>query len=121
MKTKLLIILVSTCFKCLGQKDSGFVIKKIPADAKNNIYSQVKIKAYDAVTKEALLPIIRIDGVSFSICDTSLSNFYLSKGNHVLQVGWVGYLYSNKIRLNTKLSEDYAISVYLNPYKKPLH
>lgn len=121
MKAKLLIVLISMCFTCLGQKDSSFIIKKMPSISKKNTYSEVRIKVYDAYTKEKLLPIIRVDGVSFSQCDTSFSTFFLTKGKHVLQVGWLGYLYSNKIKLNTQLSEDYEIGIYIKPDKKPLY
>lgn len=121
MKSILFIFFVLLFCHVLAQKESDYVIKKTPTDAKNNIYSQVKIRAYDALTKDLLLPIIRIDGVSFSQCDTSFSNFYLSRGKHKLQVGWVGFFYSKKIKLKTKLLEDYEISVYLKPYNKPLH
>ncbi|MBN8836380.1 MAG: hypothetical protein J0I09_03925 [Sphingobacteriia bacterium] len=122
MKIKLLIVLVPICFKCLGQEESGgYVIKKIASSSKDNIFSQIKIRAYDVNTKELILPIIRVDGVSFSQCDTSLSTFYLSRRKHVLQVGWLGYVYSDKIRIKTQLSEDYEIRVYLKPYTKPLY
>lgn len=106
---------------CLAQKDSSFIIKKLPSDAKNNIYSQVKIKAYDAVSKEALLPIIRIDGVSFPICDSNFNIFYVSKGRHQLTVGRFSYEFAKSLHFRTKLTEDYEITVYLKPYNKPLH
>jgi hypothetical protein len=121
IKVALIIFFVITYGHCLAQNDKNFLIKKILVNTRSNAYSQVKIKAFDAFTKEPLLSIIRIDGVSFSQCDTSLSTFYLSSSKHVLQVGWLGYVYSDKVKLKTKLSEDYEISFYLKPDTKPLH
>ncbi|MBC7652259.1 MAG: hypothetical protein H7101_10970, partial [Deinococcales bacterium] len=104
------ILLMS--IKLTAQNNKEIVIKRMSSIDKNSKYLSVFINAYDATTKQKLIPIVRIDKVAISICDTSAVKIYVSKGTHKLQVGWIGYKYTKWVRFKSSSSEDYEITCY---------
>lgn len=111
------ILLVNILFFTAGysQINKAIQVEIKHSTIENNIYSSIVILAFDTDSKKQLIPIIRIDKVSFLSSDTSSGKFFLLKGRHSLQVGFIGYQYSNMYYFKTKPSQDYKIKIFLTP------
>jgi len=123
MKTYLTFFFLLILTTTISQTKNDITIKEIKRDNKKSsgiAYSQVSASFFDKDTKQRLLAIIRIDNVGFSMTDTLTSEFYLKKGNHIIQFGSLGYDYSRKMNLNCDLNKDYEIFVYLKAQKNRL-
>ena len=114
-------VILFISIKLTAQNSKEIVIKRMSSIDKNSKYSSVFINAYDANTKQKIIPIVRIDKVAISISDTSITNIYIAKGRHIIQVGWVGYKYTKHLRFKSSSSEDYEITCYLKQETEPLY
>jgi len=115
IKIYIVLLLVFKSNFLISQKNNDFIIHEIILKQKSKIYSTIKMQAFDITDKQKVLPIIRVDKVSFIQNDTTVSIFLLSKGKHKIQIGWVGYEYSSILNLKVNLSRNYNIQVFLKP------
>ena len=111
------LLLITLSKPVFSQKNKEFSLNKITTSDKNvnqDIkYTKISFKSFDSETNEKLPLIVRVDNISLIILDSSAQTISLAKGNHFVQVGWIGYNYSDKIKLRVKLTEEYEINFYL--------
>ena len=119
MKVLFLFFCLSITSIVESQSKNGFIITEKKPNKRNELYSTVTIDVFDENNKR-LIPILRIDKVSFSQADTATTTFDLSKGRHKIQVGWVGFYYSSVLKIKIDLNKDYEIRVFLKPMTEPL-
>ncbi|RYZ29005.1 MAG: hypothetical protein EOO10_07690 [Chitinophagaceae bacterium] len=119
MKTfNLLLILFLPNLLAAQEKEMVIVAKGNEEIVKHSLHTELRIQAFEKGTGSKIYPIIvRIDKVSVS-CDTSgTATIIVKKGKHKIQIGAVGFNYTNTHKLRTNTSKNYEVAAYLTPAK----
>lgn len=72
--------------------------------------SCLNIFVYDDISKKRFeVILVRINGVSLTLSDTSNHFLLLSPGKHKISFGWVGYEWSKPKKIKVRSKKDYRI------------
>lgn len=89
---------------------------------KKHFQSRLDIFLYDDLSKKRFeIILVRINGISLSLSDTSNHHFLLSPGMYNISFGWVGYEWSKTKKIKVRSGKDYKVEGELTSTKAWLH
>jgi hypothetical protein len=113
MKLGLLLISLSLFNLASSQKKTEIKFSEQQRlKSSNEKYFQccLDIFVYDEMSKKRFeVILVRINGVSLTLSDTSNHFLLLSPGKHQISFGWVGYEWSKPKKIKVRSRKDYRI------------
>ena len=121
MKIALLFLALNFFNLALSQErtEIKFIEKQsLESPKKQHSQSRLDIFLYDDLSKKRFeIILVRINGISFSLSDTSNHHLLLSPGMYNISFGWVGYEWSKTKNIKVRSGKDYKVEGELTSSK----
>jgi hypothetical protein len=121
MKIALLFLALNFFNLALSQEKAEikFIEKQsLESPKKKHSQSRLDIFLYDDLSKKRFeIILVRINGISLSLSDTSNHHLSLSPGMYNISFGWVGYEWSKTKKIKVRIGNDYRVEGELTSIK----